>query len=33
MLVMGVAGMYAAYLWRRGVQGSNLDVRIANKKL
>ena len=24
MLVMGVAGVYAAYLWRRGVQGANL---------
>jgi len=33
MLVMGVAGVYAAYLWRRGVQASNLDLRIANKKL
>jgi hypothetical protein len=33
MLVMGVAGVYAAYLWRRGVQGSNLDLRIASKKL
>jgi hypothetical protein len=33
MLVMSVAGVYAAYLWRRGVQGSTPDRRIANNKL
>jgi hypothetical protein len=33
MLVMSVAGVYAAYLWRRGVQRSNRDLRSANKKL
>ena len=33
MLVMSVAGVYAAYLWRRGVQRSHLDHRSANKEL
>jgi hypothetical protein len=33
MLVMSVAGVYAAYLWRRGVQRSHRDLRSANKKL
>jgi hypothetical protein len=33
MLVMSVTGVYAAYLWRRGVQLSNLDLRGANKEL
>jgi hypothetical protein len=33
MLVMGVAGVYAAYLWRREVQRSHRDLRSANKAL
>jgi hypothetical protein len=33
MLVMSVAGVYAAYLWRREVQRSHLDLRSANKAL
>jgi hypothetical protein len=33
MLVMGVAGLYAAYLWRREVQRSHRDLRSANKAL
>jgi hypothetical protein len=33
MLVMSVAGVYAAYLWRRGVQRSHRDRRSANKEL
>jgi hypothetical protein len=33
MLVMSVAGVYAAYVWRRRVQRGNRDLRSANKKL
>jgi hypothetical protein len=33
MLVMSVAGVYAAYLWRREVERSNRDLRSANKAL
>ena len=33
MLVMGVAGVYAAYLWRCEVQRSHRDLRSANKAL
>ena len=33
MLEISVAGVYAAYLWRREVQRSNLDLRSANKAL
>ncbi|HEX9145488.1 MAG TPA: hypothetical protein VGA09_14540 [Candidatus Binatia bacterium] len=29
MLVMGVFGVYAAYLWRRGVQASNFKEKAA----
>ena len=33
MLVMGIAGVYAAYLWQRGNQASNSDLHIENRKL
>jgi hypothetical protein len=33
MLVMSVAGVYAAYLWRREVQRSHRDLRNANKSV
>jgi hypothetical protein len=33
MLVMSGAGVYAAYLWRRGVQRSHRGRRSANQKL
>jgi hypothetical protein len=33
MLVISVAGVYAAYLWRREVRRSHRDLRTANKAL